>query len=35
MIIDFIRKMFFALDKIIYGLIDDVYGLLLQLLNSW
>ena len=34
MIIDFIRKMFFALDKIIYGLIDDVYGLLLQLTRT-
>jgi len=34
MIINFIRKMFFGLDKIVYGLIDNVYGLLLQLTRT-
>ncbi len=29
-----IRTLFFALDKIIYGFIDDVYGLLLQLTRT-
>lgn len=29
-----LRTLFFALDKVIYGLIDDVYGLLLQLTRT-
>lgn len=34
MITNFLREMFFMLDKVIYGFIDDVYGLLLQLTRT-
>lgn len=34
MITKFIKELFFGLDKIIYGLIDDIYGLLLQLTRT-
>ncbi len=33
-IIKTLRTLFFSLDKVIYGLIDDVYGLLLQLTRT-
>ena len=33
-IINTIRTLFYSLDKVIYGLIDDVYGLLLQLTRT-
>ena len=33
-IINSLRKMFFAIDTVVYGLIDDVYGLLLQLTRT-
>ena len=29
-----LRKMFFNIDRIIYGLIDDVYGLVIQLAGT-
>ncbi len=33
-VIDTIRMLFFSIDKIVYGLIDDVYSLLLQLART-
>ena len=34
MIYKFIREIFFSLDKIVFGLIGDVYGLLLQICRT-